>query len=84
MSSVAFRRELKGEHKEAAERLREVMMEQNIRPADLARKTGLTKAVIGCYLSGKSKMSPDAAQRIGVSLGVSAWWLLGEDGTKAI
>lgn len=57
------------------QRLKNKMNEQGVTQADLVRRTGLSRSGVSQYLSGKSKPSNNALEKIAAALGVTAEWL---------
>lgn len=64
-------------------RLIEAMEDNNIKAADLARKTGLSKAQISQYTNGIYEAKQLALYKIAVALNVSEAWLMGYDVPKS-
>lgn len=62
-----------------AERLRQAMQFRDMRPIDLANKSGINKAIISSYLSGKYKAKQDNIHILAEALGVNEAWLMGYD-----
>lgn len=60
-----------------SKRLQQAINFNNIKPVDLAKKTGIGKASISCYLSGYYKASAKHLSLLSNALGVSEAWLLG-------
>ena len=60
------------------ERLTEALQARHMRAAELARRTGLSKARISQYVNGKFVPKPEALLDIAKVLGVSELWLLGK------
>lgn len=60
-------------------RLKEAMRLRKYRQIDLANKTGIGRATISCYMSGKYKPKAKNVLSIAGVLNVSVPWLLGED-----
>lgn len=60
-------------------RLIEAMELNNIKAADLAKKTGLSKAQISQYTNGVYKAKQVALYKLAVALNVSEAWLMGHD-----
>ena len=60
------------------ERLTEALQARHMRAAELARRTGLSKARISQYVNGKFVPKPEALLDIAEVLGVSELWLLGK------
>ena len=65
---------------EFRERLAAAMKARNMRAAGLAAESGVSPARISQYLHGVYQPKGDAVLRLAGALGVSATWLLGEDG----
>lgn len=62
---------------ELRDRLREALNDNNMRPIELAEKTGVPKSMVSYYLSGKSVPKADRVYKMAQVLGVSEAWLLG-------
>lgn len=62
-----------------ADRLREAMAAAGKKQADLVRETGLDRAAISSYLSGKYEPKQKAINKLAVALDVSEMWLFGYD-----
>lgn len=60
-------------------RLRKAMNYRNIKQVDLVNKTGIDKALISNYLSGKYKAKHDKLHKLAIALDVSEGWLMGYD-----
>lgn len=60
-------------------RLNQAMEIRNMRQVDLARKSGLPKAQISQYQSGKYEAMQDALYRLAKALSVNVEWLMGHD-----
>ncbi len=60
-------------------RLDKALSIRNLKPADLARRTGLTEATISQYRNGYTKPKSDKLMIISTALGVSPAWLMGLD-----
>lgn len=60
-----------------ARRLEQAMIERNIYPSDLARKSGVSRSSIYNYIAGTSQPSAYNVKRIALALSTSADWLLG-------
>lgn len=62
-----------------ANRLRKALEYNNMKPVDLANRTGINKSLISNYLSGTFKAKQDKVNIIAETLGVSEGWLMGYD-----
>ena len=62
-------------------RLIQAMEIRNMRQVDLARKSGLPKAQISQYQSGKYEAMQDALYKLAKALSVNVEWLMGHDVT---
>jgi transcriptional regulator with XRE-family HTH domain len=62
-----------------AERLEQALIMRNMRPADLARKTGLKESTISQYRSSYAVPRKERTLKIAQVLGVSPSWLMGLD-----
>ena len=60
-------------------RLEQALSYADMKPADLARKTGISEATISQYRSGYSKPKNDRVAIIAEALGVKPEWLIGFD-----
>lgn len=60
-----------------SKRLIQAINLNQIKPIDLANKTGINKSSISCYLSGYYKPSAKHLTLLSKELGVSEAWLLG-------
>lgn len=58
-------------------RLLEAMERKEIKAAELARLSGLSKAQISQYINGQHTARQDALHKLAVALGVSESWLMG-------
>lgn len=58
-------------------RLAEILLEQNLKQADLCRLTGISTALMSNYMTGKASPSLDNAQAIANALGVTLDYLVG-------
>ena len=65
-----------------ADRLREAMAAAGKKQADLMRDTGLDRAAISSYLSGKYEPKQVAIGKLAIALDVSEMWLWGYDVPK--
>ena len=61
------------------ERLRIAMSDNNLRPIDLANKTGIPKSMVSNYLSGRYVPKADRVYMLARALDVNEAWLLGYD-----
>lgn len=62
-----------------AERLKQLIGELHMTPAELSRKTGIPKSSISNYLNAKSGMSRARSNLLGEFFDVAPEWLLGGD-----
>lgn len=62
-----------------ADRLKEAMQRADMKPADLARVTGLERSSLSRYLSGQYEPKQIAIAKMAAALGVSEMWLFGYD-----
>ena len=62
-----------------ANRLRIALSNNNMKPQELADKTGVSKASISQYINGSHKPSNISAGKIGEALNVEPLWLMGFD-----
>lgn len=62
-----------------ANRLKKALEYNNMKPVDLANKTGINKSLISNYLSGNFKAKQDKVNIIAETLNVSEGWLMGYD-----
>lgn len=62
-----------------ANRLKYAITIKDIKPIDLARKTGISKTNISCYMSGKYEAKQDGVKLLANALGVDPVWLMGYD-----
>ena len=62
-----------------AKRLEEALYIKKLKPADLARATGLTEGQISAYRKGTYKAKQDNIYIIAKALNVSEPWLMGHD-----
>lgn len=60
-------------------RFNQALSIKNIRPAELAEKTGLSKSTISHYMSGYTKPKSDKLFILARALDVSEQWLMGLD-----
>ena len=61
-----------------AEKLREVMKEQNLSQSDLSRLTGIGRSSISQYLSGRNIPSPQRQEDIAVALKLPEDYFIGD------
>lgn len=62
-----------------ASRLSKALSIRNMRPIDLANKSGLNKAIISQYLSGRYKAKQDNIYILAKALDINEAWLMGFD-----
>ena len=62
-----------------ANRLKKALDYNNMKPTELAQKTGINKSLISNYLSGNFKAKQDKVNIIAETLNVSEGWLMGFD-----
>lgn len=62
-----------------ANRLKKALEMNNMKPVELANKTGINKSLISNYLSGTFKAKQDKLTMMAEVLGVSEGWLMGFD-----
>jgi transcriptional regulator with XRE-family HTH domain len=62
-----------------SERLKEAMMAKNMKQADLARATGLSKGGISNYVTGRYEPKSDIISKLAKALDCSEMWLWGYD-----
>lgn len=68
------------EHKETFKtRFNKALSVKNIKPTELAEKTGLSKSTISHYMSGYTKPKSDKLFILAKALNVSEQWLMGLD-----
>ena len=65
-----------------ADRLREAMADNGLRPIELSEKTGIPKSMVSYYMAGKSQPKADRVYSLAQALGVSEAWLMGYDVPK--
>ncbi|CZQ83581.1 peptidase s24/s26a/s26b [Trichococcus palustris] len=61
------------------ERLNKAIAEKGIKPAELARRTGINKSSITAWLKGDYEAKQDNIFKLSKALGVSEAWLMGID-----
>ena len=66
-------------HTKTSRRLQSIIYSYGIRPCDLSRATGISRALISRYLSGEYTPSTANAAKLAEILHVSPAWLRGED-----
>lgn len=62
-----------------SERLKEAMADTNMKQADLARATGLSKGGISNYVIGRYEPKSDIISKLAMALNCSEMWLMGYD-----
>ena len=62
-----------------SERLQKIMTERNIKQADLARATGISRGAISNYVLGRYEPKADIIGKLASALNCSATWLWGYD-----
>jgi len=62
-----------------SERLQKIMLERNIKQADLARATGISRGAISNYVLGRYEPKSDIVQKLADALNCSDMWLWGYD-----
>lgn len=62
-----------------SDRLKKAMASKQYKQIDLCNKTGIDKALISNYLSGKYKAKSDKLHQLAKALDVSEGWLMGYD-----
>ena len=62
-----------------SERLQKIMAERNIKQADLARTTGISRGAISNYVLGRYEPKADIIGKLANALNCSATWLWGYD-----
>ena len=65
-----------------SQRLREAMTAANMKQADLARATGLSKGGISNYVIGRYEPKSDIISKLAQALNCSEMWLMGYDVPK--
>ena len=60
-------------------RLSEILLEQNLKQADLCWMTGISTALMSKYMTGKASPSLDNAQSIASDLGITLDYLVGRE-----
>lgn len=59
-----------------SDRLKKAMSDKQMKQVDLCNKTGIDKALISNYLSGKYKAKQDKLHKLAIALDVSEGWLM--------
>lgn len=67
------------EKEEFSNRLAKALIIRDMKPIDLARKSGLNKAIISQYLSGRYKAKQDNLYILAKALNINEAWLMGYD-----
>lgn len=62
-----------------SERLQKILAEKNIKQADLARSTGISRGAISNYVLGRYEPKSDIIGKLSNALNCSATWLWGYD-----
>ena len=62
-----------------SERLQKILAEKNIKQADLARATGISRGAISNYVLGRYEPKADIIGKLASALNCSATWLWGYD-----
>ena len=62
-----------------SERLQKIMAERNVKQADLARSTGISRGAISNYVLGRYEPKSDIIGKLANALNCSATWLWGYD-----
>ena len=62
-----------------AERLQKIIFDKNIKQADLARATGISRGAISNYVQGRYEPKADIVQKLANALNCSEMWLWGYD-----
>jgi len=62
-----------------AQRLSKALIIRNMKPVELAEKTGINKSKISSYMSGRYKAKQDGIFILSEVLQVSPTWLMGYD-----
>lgn len=60
-----------------AERLKLAISDRGLKASELAERTGVSRASVSCYLSGKYEPKPTVLHRMSAVLGVAEMWLAG-------
>ena len=62
-----------------SERLQKIMLDRNMKQADLARATGISRGAISNYVLGRYEPKSDIVQKLADALNCSDMWLWGYD-----
>ena len=62
-----------------SERLQKIMAEKNVKQADLARNTGISRGAISNYVLGRYEPKADIIGKLAKALNCSVMWLWGYD-----
>lgn len=62
-----------------SERLQKIICEKNMKQADLARATGISRGAISNYVQGRYEPKSDIVQKLANALNCSEMWLWGYD-----
>lgn len=65
-----------------SERLQELMKEKNMKQADLARATGISRGAVSNYVLGRYEPKSDIINKFAKALNCSEMWLWGYDVPK--
>lgn len=68
-----------GKAAELRDRLKEAMLDKDMKPIELSNLTGIPKSMVSYYLAGRSIPKADRVYEIAKVLGVSEAWLMGYD-----
>ncbi|MEO2523004.1 helix-turn-helix transcriptional regulator, partial [Enterococcus faecalis] len=60
-------------------RLKEALTAKNIKPSELAKKTGIGKSSISDWLAGRYEAKQDKVYRIADALDINEAWLMGQE-----
>lgn len=61
------------------ERIHEALLLREMKASELAELSGISKASISCYMSGRYEPKQEALYQMGKVLGVAEMWLAGYD-----
>jgi transcriptional regulator with XRE-family HTH domain len=70
--------------KTAAERLSQLIDNYKLKPAEISKETGINRATLSRYLSGRNIPSDLNAQKLGELLHADPGWLQGRDDTESL
>lgn len=62
-----------------ADRLNKILKIRNIKPTELAEKSGVPKSAISQYLSGLYEAKQKNIDKLSIALNVNPGWLMGHD-----